>query len=55
MSGVESYKKGAVLTSACHPNPVEKESERKPNIIILFVDELGYGCLGCAISEKNGL
>ena len=39
------------LLAACAT--LELEERRKPNFILIFVDDMGYGDLGCFGSEKN--
>jgi len=36
-----------------HHAAVGKDSERSPNFIIIFCDDLGYGDIGCFGSQKN--
>ncbi|MBI5395091.1 MAG: sulfatase-like hydrolase/transferase, partial [Verrucomicrobia bacterium] len=42
---------GALLVSASLVNP-SSSAERKPNIILLIADDLGYGDLGCYGQKK---
>ena len=43
---------GACLGGSCTSTPAHQEKEKKPNVIFIVADDLGYGDLSCYGAKK---